>query len=311
MSLDHRYLRPADLQRLRRLVFASRRPVEGLYSGRHVSPQRGHSVEFTDYRAYMPGDEISDIDWKVYGRSDKLFLKLFEQQSEMNVHLLVDGSASMNFAGIQASSSSPAKFDHAARLAAAIAFLVIQQQDRVSFGVAREGLHTFVAPGRSPTQLTHVLAALDQSAPGTPAKPRQVARLGDALESLVSRVGRRGLLVVISDLHEPPEPILRAISRFSHRGTEAIVFHVLHPDEIELPRPSGNGETLFTDSETGEQIAVNLTDIADDYRARMRARLEEWSTALRARGVDYNLVTTDHDYSASLQRYLVTRGAKA
>jgi len=137
-GLNRKYLRTQDLRRLKNVFFSSRRVVEGQYAGRHASPQRGHSVEFNDYRQYMPGDEVADIDWKVYGRSDKMFIKLFEHQSDMTVNLVVDGSASMAYAGLDGRYS---KYDHACLMAAAIAFLTTKQQDKVSFALANRLLN--------------------------------------------------------------------------------------------------------------------------------------------------------------------------
>jgi len=312
--LRHKYLRPDDLRRLRYLVFSSRRPMEGLYAGRHASPQRGHSVEFTDYRQYMPGDEPADIDWKVYGRTDKLFLKLFEHQSDMAVHLLVDGSASMAYAGMDEPrrlrrpgepvhrDGPRSKYDHACRIAAAIAFLVTRQQDKASFGVAQSGLAQFVRPQGSAKGLMSILEAMER------VTPRGRATLAEALREHGSRVPRRGLFVLISDLLDEPAPVLKELSTLAARGSEVLVFHVLHADELHLPDLDA---AVFTDSESGRRMTLHVDDVRPAYHRRLHAFLQQWSKACRGRGFDYVLTPTDKDYQRAIEHYLVSRSGKA
>lgn len=319
--LQHRYLRVQDLRRLRDLVFAPRRPVEGQYSGRHASRQRGHSVEFTDYREYTPGDEVGSIDWKVYGRSDRLFIKLFEHQSDMTVNLLVDASASMSYTGGEEpprgrrrfspgerlgrgrrqAGGRPSKYDHACMMAGAIAFLVTRSQDRIALGVAREGLRHLHPPLGTFGHLNSILNTLEE------VRPRGVAGLAEAIQGFAAHTGRKGVLVLLSDLLEDREEILRAFSRFTHRGSEVIVFHVLHADELQLPDLS---EAVFVDSETRSNIKLNVDDIRSLYEGKLRDFLDGWSTSLAARGIDYNLVSTDTPYNTALERYLFSRASK-
>jgi uncharacterized protein (DUF58 family) len=298
----HKYLDPADMARLRFITFAPRHPVDGLYAGKHRSPQRGHSIEFVDYRAYQPGDEISDIDWKVYGRSDRLFIKLFQKTSDMTVHLLLDASASMGYAGhlagLKTSASRTTKFDHAARLAAAIAFLVSRQQDRFSFAIARHGLRHFHPPGSAAPHLAAVLHTLDRLQLG------EQAHLAQAIDQLTARVGRRGVLIVISDLLDDPAPALAALSAFTARGGEAIVFQILHDDELNLPDVP---VALFRDSETAQTITLDMADVRQDYRARIDRYLGELRANCLARGFDHNLITTAQPPFDVLQRYLLSR----
>lgn len=318
MPTPSRFLNPADLAPLRHLVFASRRAVVGHYAGKHASPQRGHSVEFQDYRDYTPGDPLGEIDWKVYGRSDKLFIKLFEHQSDMTVNLLVDASASMGYRGLrpearglsanrrrsrktQASSlTSCSKYDHACRMAAAVAFLVTQQQDKVAFGVAQKGLqHAVRAAGTYPHlhQITGVMESV---------KPRGPANLAAALHAAARQAKRKGLLLVFSDLEEDQDAVLAALARFLHRGHEVIVFHTLHADELQLPDLS---EAVFVDSESGREVRVNVEDVRADYDRKMKANLDRWRRLLTARGVDYNLVSTATPYHETLRRYLFNRAS--
>ena len=309
---QHRYLRVQDLRRLRHYFFSSRRPVEGLYAGRHSSLQRGHSVEFSDYRSYMPGDEIADIDWKVYGRSDRLYVKLFEHQTDLTVSILVDGSASMGYFGeprpartsllrrAPAPTTPDRKYDAACRLAAAVAFLIISQQDRVGLGVAQAGLQSMQRPGGSFPHLHRLLNVMEQ------AQPTGRADLPEAIHQFAAGAGRRGLLILISDLLDDRDAIMQALSRFTHQHNEVIVFHVLHADELDLPNWA---EAQFVDSESGARVRLNVRDVRREYARRMRGFLDGWSAAFKTRGMDYNLVNTAEPYTRTLENYLFARAA--
>jgi uncharacterized protein (DUF58 family) len=293
---EHRYLRVADLRRLRHMFFSSRRVVEGQYAGRHASPQRGHSVEFSDYREYRPGDEIGDIDWKVYGRSDRFFVKLFEHQSDMSVTLLVDGSASMAYQ----SQTRPGKYDQAAQMAASIAFLTTRQQDKVALGIAREGLAGYLRPMGSYGHLNSILTQLEQ------VQPAGQANLAEALQQLARHVARKGLIIILSDLLEDDDAVLRALSMFTHRGNEVIVFHILDADELHLPDLA---EALFVDSESGQRLRLNVDDVRQAYEQRLSRFTRRWSGACKARGIDYRLVSTAEPYHKALADYLFTRAS--
>lgn len=341
--IQRRYLQVEELRRLKHLVFSANRVVEGQYSGLHASPQRGHSVEFSDYREYTPGDEISGIDWKVYGRSDKLFIKLFEHQSDMTVNLLIDASASMNYSGeldaqdraaksartttgwrarlrrrrrgfggsnfersterdgTRSPIETPSKYDHACLMAAAIAFLVVKNQDKVGFGVAQGGLQEFHRPLGSHTHLNQILQSMET------VRPEGAASLADSIEAYAARVRRKSILLLFSDLLDGREDILRALSLFTHGGGEVIVFQVLHADELKLPDLS---EAVFVDSETRWKTRLNVDDLRSHYEQRLAEFLAAWSAAFRARGIDYNLVSTSKSYHQAIEHYLFSRASK-
>jgi uncharacterized protein (DUF58 family) len=299
-GLNRRYLRVQDLQRLQHAKFTGRRIVEGMYAGRHASAQRGQSVEFRDYREYMPGDEMNAVDWKVYARSDRLFIKLFENQVEMTVHLLVDGSASMAYRGHR-SKDKLSKFDQACHLAAAIAFLVTKQNDRVSVSYAKEGLFGF---RRASNSMRDLLALLHEMETVRLAGQSQI---GTALKDLVGNCGRRDLFVIFSDLLEDREELLKSISICRSRGGEVIVFHVLHDDEVNLPTVD-NG--LFIDSENGNRIRLNIRDVREEYEKRIQEFLAGWDLACKGHGVDYNRVLTSDHYYEVLERYMFRRAAR-
>lgn len=316
-GLNRKYLQLQDLRRLQTLSFACRRAVEGQYSGQHATRQRGQSVEFRDYRQYMPGDELSNVDWKVYGRSDKLFIKIFEHQADLTAHLLVDASASMAFRGISRQQMLPpidrrrmrgrldrslplSKFDYACFLAAGIGFLIVKQKDRVSFSVSRNGLRGHLPPGSSAVHLTGILQSMEKI------DPKGEARLAESIRALAGKSRRRDLLIVFSDLLDASDEVMNAMSMWIHRGGEAILFHVMHADELKLPAIE-NG--LFVDSETSDRIRLDVEDIRRDYDARMQTFLDGWSQASKGNGIDYMLASTGIPYHEILYRYLTHRAA--
>ncbi|MEM9882832.1 MAG: DUF58 domain-containing protein [Planctomycetota bacterium] len=315
-------LTPTDRAALRHVVFASRRPVTGHYAGRHASPQRGHSVEFLDYRDYTPGDTPNDIDWKVFGRSDRLRVKRFEHQSDLTVHVLVDASGSMGYRGLGGLEArgpdktgrrrlrglfpspqaprppGPSKYDHATRLAAAVGLLVTQQQDKVALAIAQDGLHTTLRPAGTFPHLRRLETVLTET------EPRGESKLAAAMHGLAGTVRRKGLLLVLSDLAEPREAVLGGVDRWLHRGHEVIVLRVLHPDERRLPDLA---EAVFVDSETGRSVRVNVDDLRPSYEQRFAEDAAAWRAALRARGGDYREVTTDTPPAEALRAYLFSR----
>jgi uncharacterized protein (DUF58 family) len=310
-GINRKYLRLQDLRRLTHFFFTGRKPIEGQYSGQHATPQMGQSVEFRDYRQYIPGDEIGSIDWKIYGRSDKLFIKIFEHQADLTVNLLVDASASMAYRGVEETrrqrllswslDDRRSKYDYVCTLAAAIGFLIVKQHDRVGFSLAQGGLTQFLAARSALPHLSAILDAMEQ------AQPQGEARLADAVRDLAGRTGRREVLIVFSDLLEDREAILRSLSLFHHRGGEAILFHVLHDDELHLPQIE-NG--IFVDSETRGKVGLNVEDVRTAYEAKLQDFLDSWLRQAKANGINYSLCSTSDPYDRVLERYLTRRAVR-
>ncbi|MCA9054465.1 MAG: DUF58 domain-containing protein [Planctomycetaceae bacterium] len=303
-GFQHRYLRLADLRRLEQMLFAPRRTVEGRFSGHYQTRQRGQSVEFRDYREYLPGDEISAIDWKVYGRSDKLVVRLFEHQSELTLQLLVDSSASMGYAG-----SDPirrrrpdSKYDYACRLAASIGFLVMKQHDRFAFAAAQQGLAHYSPADGTMRHLAGVLKQMEST------RPRHSAGLASAIDELSRSGRRRNLLVVFSDLLDDADRVASALAARVHSGGEVVVFHVLHPDELNLPEVEHG---TFVDSESGERVRLSVDELRTEYSTRMKAFLDSWQARCRAMGADYIRAVTSEPYYRVLERYLIGRASLA
>ncbi len=319
---NHRYLRVGELAHLRHHVFSPRRRIEGQYAGRHATPQRGHAIEFNDYREYVPGDTLSDIDWKVFARSDRLYIKQFEHQADMTVNLLIDASASMNYP-VQATDrdaqtswlaqlgaagrkvrkapdrAATSKYDQACLMAAAIAFLTIKQQDRVALGIASAGLRNFVPAGSAWRQLHTMLRLMEQP-------PAGKATLSQAIPDMLRRTHRRGIFVIFTDLLDHPDTLAPALTQLTHRGMEVVIFHIQHPDEQRLPDVE---DAIFVDSETGQRLRLNTGDLRQKYQEACTQRMKHWHNLFRTgRGrIDYQLVSTQSHYSEALRGYLINR----
>ena len=299
---EWKYLSPDELRSLKNLLFAARMIVEGAYAGRHKSPYKGSAAEFVDYREYYPGDEIRSIDWKAYARTDRYFVKLFERETDLNCHILVDRSASMGYGGKEFNAFFPtkelSKLEYASYLAAALAYVMIKQGDRVSLTLFDEKVNAHVAPGSTFPHLYSILNMLEKQRPGRKTSVAQVLRDAYALHR------RRGLLVLVSDLLDEPESTFQALDMYRHRRFEIILFHVLHRYEIELPPLDS---VNFIDAETGETVTSRPADIAEAYRKQLGAFINVMASSARARNIDYNLVNTATPYHDVLQKYLLRR----
>ncbi|GMV93366.1 MAG: hypothetical protein AMXMBFR82_31440 [Candidatus Hydrogenedentota bacterium] len=298
-----KYLSPEELRSLRNLFFAARVIVEGAYAGRHKSPYKGSAAEFVDYREYYPGDEIRSIDWKAFARTDRYYVKLFERETDMNCHLLVDRSASMGYGGKEFNSFFPtkelSKLEYASYLAAALAYLMVKQGDRVSLTLFDERVSTHVPSGSTFPHLYSLLNALESTRVGRRTSVARVLRDTFALHR------RRGLLVIISDLLDEPEAIFQALDMYRHRKFEIILFHVLHRYEVDLPPLDS---VNFIDAETGETISSRPNDIARSYKKELDAFIHTMSSSAQARNIDYNFINTTTPYHDVLQKYLLRRG---
>jgi uncharacterized protein (DUF58 family) len=307
-----KHLQQADLRRLEQVLFAPRKVIEGRYAGQYATRQRGQSIEFRDYRPYLPGDDPGAIDWKVFGRTNRLFIRIFEHQTELTVHLLVDASASMAYRGLLGSHGPPgaadSKFDYACRMAASIAFLIARQHDRFSIAYAqsRPGdrdaspLRHYAAPSSSLQRLSALLKTMES------VQPAGVGRMAEALQELTRRGGRRDLVVLFSDLLDEPEELAAALAARTRHGGEAVVVQVLHPDELQLPDVELG---LFVDSETGARVRLDVAEVRGQYQRRLQAHLDAWSQRCQALGVDYLRAEMSTSYFAILENYLLGRAA--
>ena len=291
-------LDPAQLARLGSLTIKARVIVEGALSGLHRAAVHGSSVEFAEHKEYSPGDELRHVDWKAYAKLDRYYVKQFEQESQLTVYLVLDASASMAFAG-----SGIAKLDYAAMTLAALAYLVIQQQDKVGLIACGDpALETLVPPRARTTHLHDLMAVLESliARGGTGDEPpaRALARIGE----LTRR--RRALVVLVSDLFDPDEETLSMLVQLRAQRHDVSVIHLLDPHERQFPY---DGLTQFEALETAHKLLVNPAAIRHDYLERMEAFLAKVRRTLTGAGVDYHLTQTDQPLEQTLLQLLVSR----
>jgi uncharacterized protein (DUF58 family) len=288
-------LSPSELERFGDLLVFARSTVEGYFAGKHKSPFRGSSVEFADYKEYIPGDDPKRIDWRAYGRSRRLFIRQFEAETDMSVYLLVDVSASMDYAGSEAQS----KYILAARIAAALAYLMIHQGDKVSLVTFSEELKQFLPPGGTRRHLHHIVRELES------VHPAFGTGIANALSECDPLFKRRGKLVVLSDFWDDSEKTFEALSRFLHRKFEILLLHIAHPHEMDLPDVSA---ARFHDMETHDEIEVEPEEIRAAYRESARQRSAALAREAGNRGITYALVDSSRPYLDAIEAYLGFRG---
>lgn len=295
---------PSELQGL---SLEARRIVEGLYAGAHGSPWRGAGGEFHDYRPYVPGDAPRDIDWKLWGRSDRLFVRRFRHDTDLHVTLLVDATASMHFAGLDrrgralTQGERPTKLRYAATLAAAIVELAVRQGDRAAAAVLADGVSDAIPPGGGAAHARRIIAMLDAVRPhfGDADLARSL-RLAHAMER------RRGLVVLISDALDEPGPLLNALSRWHADGFDAALLQVLTHEELDVAA-AGDLRLTLVDPESRRGTAASLPSIGRDYRRLLQNHLATLRGACAAMGVDHVLMRTDEPPIRTLRRWLVMR----
>ncbi|MGD9611454.1 MAG: DUF58 domain-containing protein [Kiritimatiellia bacterium] len=282
-----KYLRPEDVRALTALEFVPKALADGLLAGRHRSSARGASIEFRDYRQFVPGDDPALIDWRVYARTDRRYLRTYEQETNVECHVFLDSSASMGFgAGVT-------KLDYASFFCAALAYLVVRGNDRISLQIFDERIRFHAPPGSTRRHLHNLLRALETNAPGGR------TRLAEALRRSHPLLKRRGTLVVLSDFLDDPAAIFHALSPYLHRGFRIHLFHVLHPDEIELAR---RGLLTFRDLETGGRLVAHTEELRAAYAEAMRAHVAGMRRFATRRGIDYAMTSTAAPYLALFDR---------
>lgn len=300
MPESNGYLRPEILARIVPLGLRASRIVEGTIAGQHRSPLHGLSVEFADYREYVPGDDLKRLDWRAYARSDRFFIKQYEEESNLRGTLLVDASASMRYGR-----GAMSKFDYAATLAASLATLLVRQRDAAGLAVFDESERLFLPPAATNMQLAKIIDALESS------RPERTTDLGSTITRLVDKIKARGMVFVISDLLTDLERFYDGLGRLQSRGHEIIVFHVLDRDELELPF---EGSVMFRDLEGDDEVFAEPWFFQRAYRTAMKEFCTKVESRCRSCGMDYLLLATDSDLALALSHYLhrrqVTLGAR-
>jgi uncharacterized protein (DUF58 family) len=287
------FLDPLVLSRLAGFPLFARRPMQGSVSGRHPSPHRGSSVEFAEYRKYVPGDDLRRLDWRAYGRSDRFYVKEFEADTNLRCCLVVDTSGSMGFGSVGVT-----KLEYARRIAGALGSLALQQGDAVGLACVANGLVRNIPPRRNPSHLMSVFDVLEQTQPQGP------TQLVPVLHELAETISQRALIIIISDLFVEPESLRSCFQHLRFRKHDAAVFQLLDPQEIgfNFRRPM-----RFLDMEGGPAIFAEPNEIAERYQKALSSYLAELLTVVRESAVDYHRVTIDQNYEQILMNFLVGR----
>ncbi len=282
-------LDPRVLAKIGNMAMMARSIVEGTLTGLHRSPTRGSSIEFAEHKPYTQGDEIRHIDWKVYGKSERYYIKQFEEETNLRATLVLDASGSMGYAGRDRVS----KLEYSRMIAASLAYLLLGQSDAVALAVAPS---MAMLPARAATShLTVICEALA----GT--KPEGRAAVAEVLDRVAEKLHRRSLVVIFSDLLEEPEVLGKALRRLQGRKQDVVVFHVQDPDEVEFPFRE---LTKFADMEGPGEVLADPRAIRTAYREAMAAHIEALTRECRVAGIDYHRLTTDTPLDQALVRFL-------
>ena len=288
------WLRPDELARLSSLELRARGVVEGFLQGLHRSPFIGYSVEFSSHRRYGPGDDLRHVNWKLFARQRKLYVKEFDAETNLNLYLFVDASRSMQCRA----GGAMTKHEYAATLAAAMASLAMKQRDAVAIGLIDDGVTSYLEPSAKPGRWEDCLQMLSQ------VSEQPVTALAKSLEQAAALARHRGIVVLFSDLIDDVAGIQRGLQQLRHRGHEVVVFHLLDPYERALPE---GGRIRVLDMEGPEQITTDVESIRADYQRRVDRWCDELEDICRHHGVDRLELTTDMPPTAALVDYLVRR----
>jgi uncharacterized protein (DUF58 family) len=289
-----KYLQPDVVARLANIEMVARLVVEGFITGLHKSPFHGFSVEFAEHRQYMPGDEIRHIDWKIYGKTDRYYIKQYEEETNLKSYIIVDSSASMGYA----SEGRITKLDYACYVAAALAHLMVQQRDAVGLTVYDERISTYMPPHATKSYLKEILKHLELL------KPANKTSASAALHEIAERIKRRGLVIILSDFFDDPNGVMSALKHFRHKKNEVVVMQVLDP--LERSFAFGQG-AIFKDLETLEELTTLPWHVQAAYKTEMKKFLDHYKRECLENGIDYVLLDTSTPFDTALFEYLHKR----
>ena len=296
MGLEYdkrKFLQPETVALLNSMALRARMIVEGYIIGHHRSPYHGFSVEFAEHRAYGSGDEIRHIDWRLYGKTDRLYVKRYEEETNLRSHLILDTSRSMQY-----TSSEVTKLQYGNYLVAALSYLMINQQDAAGLAQFDDKLRSFIHPKSTPSHLNTLLSHLDDETAGNDTQIEPV------LHKMAERIKKRGLVVLISDLFDDPENIMSGLKHFRHNKQEVIVFHILDRKELDF---DFNSRTKFLDMETGEEITTEPWHIRSNYNDLIKDLQDYYRSECRQHRIDYVCLFTDQNLDIGLTEYLNKR----
>jgi len=286
-------LTPRRLAQFRSLELIAHSVVEGFVTGLHKSPFKGFAVEFAEHRAYAPGDDTKHLDWKIFGKKEKFFIRQYEEDTSLRAYLLLDISGSMGY-----KSGRYAKLDYGRFICGVFSYLLLQQSDSVGLVTFDRSIHRLLPPGSTRRHLKRLLDELGQARPGADTE------LGNVMHRLAERLHRRALIVMVSDLFDDSERIVKALNHFSHRKHEVLVFQVLDRQEIAF---SFSGQTRFEGLEKGEMILADPPRIRREYVKQFEHHQHEIRRACHRLKIDFRQMVTDEPFEQSIARYLAER----
>ena len=291
---SHIQFDPTSLAKYGRLALVARSLVEGFLTGAHKSPYKGFSVEFAEHRQYYPGDEIRHIDWRAYGKTDRYYIKEYEEETNLKAHLLVDASGSMAYRGAGLS-----KFQYAQYVAASLSYLMLHQLDAVGLVVHDTKVRQWIQPRASAKHLLHLLHALEQTEPGGETS------MAPLWHELAGQVKRRGMIIILSDCFDQLGPLMRALRHFRHARHEVLLFHVLAPEEIGFPFKKW---TQFRNLEVaGHKLLVDPQQLRKEYLQNFQGFCKQLRDQAGQMQIDYHLLRTDEPVDRALGLYLTKR----
>ncbi|MBN2282057.1 MAG: DUF58 domain-containing protein [Candidatus Marinimicrobia bacterium] len=267
--------------------------VEGFIVGLHKSPYHGFSVEFAEHRPYNQGDEVKNIDWKLFGKTDRFYVKEYEEETNLKSYILLDKSGSMNY-----TSQTVTKFDYAAYLSAALSYLMLRQQDAISLTLMDDNINTYIPPAAKRSHLDLILKTIQR------AKCSGDTVLAPLLHQIAEKINKIGLIILISDLFDDPDAILSALKHFRYQGHEVIVFHVMDKNEIEF---NFTHQIKFIDMENRNQLLTESQHIRENYKKSVDHFIESIRNQCLNNYIDYKLLTTDRSLDVALMEYLNKR----
>ena len=288
------FLTPEAMRKLESLVLRSRYIVEGFRAGSHASPLKGASVEFADHRQYVKGDNLRNLDWKVFGRTERYYIKQYEEETNLRVHVIIDGSGSMGFR----SGERLSKYDYACHVAAAIGYIVCKQQDSLGLTIYDDALRQEI-PSRG--GMRHFRLILERLAEH---RPKGRTDTGGALHALAERSFRRGMIVLMSDLFDDPEAVFQAVAHFRKKMHDVLLLQILDPAELEL---SFDRVAEFVDMESGEKLEIDPALARVAYKAELQKAIDQCREKCSVMNVDYRLVSTAESFEDFIHHYLADR----
>ena len=297
MKFNHRkkYLNPIEIAKLNNISIKAKFVVEGYLLGLHKSPYHGYSVEFAEHRSYEAGDEIKKIDWKLFGKTDRYYIKEYEEETNLRSYIILDTSKSMNF-----SNASISKLDYGSLIASSLSYLMLKQRDAVSLTLFDEKIKDFIPPKSNPNHINLIFSKLDKIISGNN------TNISTILHELALKLKQRGLIILISDLLDNPKEILSGLKHFLYNKHEIIVFHLFNPKELNLDFSS---RIKFKDLETGKEITTDPWLIKSDYEALTNEFQNYYKKEMGNNKIDYIQLSTEQSLGFALNKYLRKRKA--